>query len=136
MPPESYFTDDSMVRRVHREFVVGLAGPRTLLLQATHPVAFAGFFAHTGALDEPYERLARTAQVMDAITFGPPSMSVSLPSTATAVAPASSTTVAGSFTATGGSSTQVTVTDTVADEPPGVSVYENVSRDVPGGSLQ
>ena len=32
-------------------------GPRTLLLQATHPVAFAGFFAHTGALDEPYERL-------------------------------------------------------------------------------
>jgi uncharacterized protein (DUF2236 family) len=71
MPSESYFTDDSMVRRVHREFVVGLAGPRTLLLQATHPVAFAGFFAHTGALDEPYERLARTAQVMDAITFGP-----------------------------------------------------------------
>src|SRR4051794_41886515 len=60
-----------MVRRVHREFVVGLAGPRTLLLQATHPVAFAGFFAHTGALDEPYERLARTAQVMDTITFGP-----------------------------------------------------------------
>src|SRR5918997_1928830 len=70
MPPESYFTDDSMVRRVHREFVVGLAGPRTLLLQATHPVAFAGFFAHTGALDEPYERLRRTAQVMDTIMFG------------------------------------------------------------------
>ena len=70
-PQTTYFTDASMVRRVHREFVVGLAGPRTLLLQATHPVAFAGFFAHTGALDEPYERLARTAQVMDAITFGP-----------------------------------------------------------------
>src|SRR5215203_3058058 len=60
-----------MIRRVHREYVVGLAGPRTLLLQATHPVAFAGFFAHTGALDEPYERLARTAQVMDTIMFGP-----------------------------------------------------------------
>src|SRR5215210_3211946 len=59
-----------MVRRVHREYVVGLAGPRTLLLQATHPVAFAGFFAHTGALDEPYERLARTARVMDTIMFG------------------------------------------------------------------
>ena len=71
MPPESYFTHQSMVRRVHREFVVGLGGPRTLLLQASHPVAFAGFFAHTGALDEPYERLARTARVMDAITFGP-----------------------------------------------------------------
>src|SRR3954464_4720211 len=70
MPPETYFTDASMVRRVHREFVVGLAGPRTLLLQATHPVAFAGFFAHTGALDEPYERLPQNAKVMDGITFG------------------------------------------------------------------
>src|SRR5919202_5698642 len=66
-----YFSDDSILRRVHRENAGALAGPRTLLLQATHPVAFAGFFAHTGALDEPYERLARTAQVMDTIMFGP-----------------------------------------------------------------
>ena len=64
------FTDAAMVRRVHREYVVRLAGPRTLLLQAAHPVAFAGFFAHTGALDAPYERLARTARVIDAIIFG------------------------------------------------------------------
>ena len=42
---------------------MALGGRRTLLMQATHPVAFAGFFAHTGALDEPYERLNRTAQV-------------------------------------------------------------------------
>ena len=70
-PQTGYFTDASMVRKVHGEFAVRVAGPRTLLLQATHPVAFAGFFAHTGALDEPYERLARTAKVMDAITFGP-----------------------------------------------------------------
>jgi uncharacterized protein (DUF2236 family) len=60
-----------MLRRVHRESAVALSGPRALLLQAAHPVAFAGFFAHTGALDEPYERLNRTAQVMDAIAFGP-----------------------------------------------------------------
>lgn len=66
----SYFTDDSMLRRVHREYVVAFSGPRALLMQATHPVAFAGFFAHTGALDEPYERLNRTAQVMDTIAFG------------------------------------------------------------------
>ena len=70
-PQTSYFTDASMVRRVHREYAVRLAGPRTLLLQATHPVAFAGFFAHTGALDAPYERLARTARVIDAIIYGP-----------------------------------------------------------------
>ena len=65
-----YFDDDSLLRRVHREQVVALSGPRALLMQATHPVAFAGFFAHTGALDEPYERLSRTAQVMDTIGFG------------------------------------------------------------------
>jgi uncharacterized protein (DUF2236 family) len=70
MPQDGYFTDDSMLRQVHREFVVALSGQRALLMQATHPVAFAGFFAHTGALDEPYERLNRTAQVMDTIGFG------------------------------------------------------------------
>ena len=67
---DSYFTDESWVRRVHRENVVGLSGPRALLMQAAHPVAFAGFFAHTGALDEPYERLNRTAAVMNEIAFG------------------------------------------------------------------
>ena len=70
MAAASYFTDDSMLRRVHREWVVALSGPRALLMQATHPVAFAGFLGHTGALDEPYERLSRTAQVMDTIAFG------------------------------------------------------------------
>ena len=66
----SYFTDESMVRRVHREQVVGLGGPRALLMQAAHPLAFAGFFAQTGSLDEPYERLRRTAAVLELITFG------------------------------------------------------------------
>ena len=71
MSEHSYFTDESMVRRVHREMAVAFSGPRALLMQAAHPVAFAGFFAHTGALDAPYERLNRTAVVMDAITWGP-----------------------------------------------------------------
>jgi uncharacterized protein (DUF2236 family) len=70
MAVEGYFSDASMLRRVVSERVVALAGPRTLLLQAAHPVAFAGFFAHTGALDEPYRRLERTAQVMNTIAFG------------------------------------------------------------------
>jgi uncharacterized protein (DUF2236 family) len=50
--------------------LTGLSGPRALLVMAAHPVAFAGFFAHTGALDDPYARLARTARVMDTIAFG------------------------------------------------------------------
>jgi uncharacterized protein (DUF2236 family) len=67
---DGFFTDDSMLRRVQREQVVGLSGPRALLMQAAHPVAFAGFFAHTGSLDAPYERLERTARVLGLIGFG------------------------------------------------------------------
>ena len=68
--PAGYFTDDSMMRRVYRERAMALAGPRALLMQAAHPLAVSGLLAHTSALDEPYERLARTAEVMSTITFG------------------------------------------------------------------
>ena len=66
-----YFDDRSIIRRVHREHVVRLYGRRALLLQAAHPLAFAGLMAHTGAMDAPYQRLARTARVIHAVTFGP-----------------------------------------------------------------
>ena len=56
--------------------------------------------------------------VTEAIAFGPPSGSVSLAKTSIAVAPESSATVLVSSTADGLSSTQVTVTATVAVEPP------------------
>ena len=49
---------------------MALAGPRALLMQAAHPLAVSGLLAHSSALDEPYERLARTAEVMSTITFG------------------------------------------------------------------
>jgi uncharacterized protein (DUF2236 family) len=65
-----YFSDDSAIRRVYRERALVLAGPRALLMQAAHPLAVSGLLAHTEALDEPYERLERTAEVMSAITFG------------------------------------------------------------------
>jgi uncharacterized protein (DUF2236 family) len=65
-----YFDSTSVARRVHREQAVGLGGPRALLMMAAHPVAFEGFFLHTGALGDPYERLRRTGVVMDTITFG------------------------------------------------------------------
>jgi uncharacterized protein (DUF2236 family) len=70
MSGTSFFTNESMIRRVQRESVVALSGPRTLLMQAAHPVAFAGFFAHTGALDDPYGRLERTVRVLGLIGFG------------------------------------------------------------------
>ncbi len=68
---DSYFTNLSMIRRVQRERAVALSGPRALLMQAAHPLAVAGLLAHSSALDDPYVRLARTAEVLNAITFGP-----------------------------------------------------------------
>jgi uncharacterized protein (DUF2236 family) len=65
-----YFDDDSMFRRVNRERAVALSGPRALLMQAAHPLAVFGLLAHSTALDEPYERLARTAKTMNTIAFG------------------------------------------------------------------
>jgi uncharacterized protein (DUF2236 family) len=65
-----YFSDRSMIRRVMRERAVALSGPRALLMQAAHPLAVAGLLAHSGSLDDPYDRLARTAEVMNTITFG------------------------------------------------------------------
>src|SRR4051812_15418566 len=70
MSTDGYFTDASMLRRVNRERVLALAGPRALLMQAAHPLAVAGLLAHSTALDEPYERLARTAKVLGTIGFG------------------------------------------------------------------
>ena len=67
---EHYFDDTSLLREVVGHRLTGLSGPRALLVMAAHPVAFAGFFAHTGALDDPYARLQRTATVMDAVAFG------------------------------------------------------------------
>ena len=59
-----------MIRRVHREQIVALGGPRALLMQAAQPVAFAGFFASTGALENPYPRLERTAAALNTVMFG------------------------------------------------------------------
>ena len=65
-----YFNENSMIQRVHRERALGLYGPRALLMQAAHPLAVSGLLAHTTTLDEPYDRLARTAEIMNTIYFG------------------------------------------------------------------
>jgi uncharacterized protein (DUF2236 family) len=68
--PTGYFDNESMIRRVQRERAVALAGPRALLMQAAHPLAVSGLLAHSEALEDPYVRLARTAEVLSVITFG------------------------------------------------------------------
>lgn len=64
------FSEDSPIRRVHRERVLALYGPRALLMQAAHPDAVKGLLSHSSGLESPYERLARTAAVMDVVHFG------------------------------------------------------------------
>lgn len=68
---DGVFHDDAIIRRVYREQVMMLAGPRALLMQAAHPVAWAGFYEQTASKDEPYERLHRTAQIVELVTYGP-----------------------------------------------------------------
>src|SRR3954467_11876924 len=72
-PHESgYFpAGESVLRRVHGERAVGLLyGQRALLLQATHPVAFTGLVGSMSGLDAPFERLVRTAKIMETVYFG------------------------------------------------------------------
>ena len=66
---DGYFASDSMLRRVQGERVLMISGPRALLMQAADPLAVEGLLAHTTGMDEPYQRLERTAEVMSAIGF-------------------------------------------------------------------
>jgi len=68
---EGIYDDDAVIRHLYREHVMVLVGPRALLMQAAHPVAWAGFYAQTTSKDEPYERLQRTAQIVELVTYGP-----------------------------------------------------------------
>lgn len=62
---------ESVLRRVHGARIVGFTyGQRALLLQATHPLAFAGLIASTQGLEAPFKRLAHTAEVMERVFFG------------------------------------------------------------------
>lgn len=61
----------SVLRRVHGARIVGvLYGQRALLLQATHPLAFAGLLANTTGLEAPFRRLTHTAKTMETVFFG------------------------------------------------------------------
>jgi uncharacterized protein (DUF2236 family) len=67
---DGYFGESSMFRAINRERAVALSGPRALLMQAAHPLAVFGLLAHSSAMEEPYDRLARTAETMNTIAFG------------------------------------------------------------------
>jgi uncharacterized protein (DUF2236 family) len=64
------FDDSSAIRRIARESVLLLGGPRALLLQAAHPLVAAGIVDHSGYRDDPWRRLARTMTALYTIVFG------------------------------------------------------------------
>lgn len=67
---ESYFEDDSLIRRVNDELVVAFSGGRALMMQAAHPVMFEGFYQETSSSSDIHGRLRRTAYVMNTIYYG------------------------------------------------------------------
>jgi uncharacterized protein (DUF2236 family) len=70
---DGYFPrGQSVLRRVHGARIVGLVyGQRALVVQATHPLAFAGLMANTNGQSTPFQRLAHTAKTMETVFFGP-----------------------------------------------------------------
>src|SRR5512140_3270038 len=64
------FGPDSVTWRVHADPLMGVAGLRALLLQALHPVAMDAVDQHSDFRDDPWGRLARTAEYIGVTTYG------------------------------------------------------------------
>ena len=64
------FGPRSLVWRVHRDRSFPLAGMRSLMVQALHPLAMAGVDQHSGWRQDPVGRLAATSAYLATITFG------------------------------------------------------------------
>jgi uncharacterized protein (DUF2236 family) len=64
------YTPDSVIWRVHREQVLMLGGGCSLLLQATHPLALAGFLEHSNYSEDPWGRLWRTSEAVGTAIYG------------------------------------------------------------------
>jgi uncharacterized protein (DUF2236 family) len=67
---EGLFEAGSAIRRVNREAVLLLAGPRALLMQLAHPLVAAGVAEHSDFLRDPLGRLLRTLDRTLGVVFG------------------------------------------------------------------
>jgi uncharacterized protein (DUF2236 family) len=56
---------------MQRERLVRLSAPRALLLQAAHPLVWAGLLDYGRALGPAHNRLNRTAAMLGIAAFGP-----------------------------------------------------------------
>lgn len=60
----------SVVWRVNRDRVFPLAGVRSLMMQALHPLAMAGVAQHSNWRQDPFGRLAATSSYLLVTTYG------------------------------------------------------------------
>ncbi len=64
------FGPRSLVWRVHRDRSFPLAGVRSLMVQALHPLAMAGVAQHSDWRRDPFGRLAATSGYVLTVTYG------------------------------------------------------------------
>src|SRR5713226_4641052 len=64
------FGPHSLVWRVHRDRTFPLAGMRSLMVQALHPLAMAGVAQHSNWRKDPFGRLAATSSYLLTTTYG------------------------------------------------------------------
>lgn len=64
------FGPGSIVWRVHRDRSFPLAGMRSLMVQALHPLAMAGVAQHSDWKRDPFGRLAATSGYVLTVTYG------------------------------------------------------------------
>ena len=67
---EGLFGPRSVVWRVNRDRVFPLAGMRSLMVQALHPLAMAGVAQHSTWKQDPFGRLAATSSYLLTTTYG------------------------------------------------------------------
>jgi uncharacterized protein (DUF2236 family) len=67
---QGLFGPESLVWRVHRDRSFPLAGMRSLMVQALHPLAMAGVAEHSNWQQDPFGRLAATGGYVLTVTYG------------------------------------------------------------------
>ncbi len=67
---QGLFGPQSLVWRVHRDRSFPLAGIRSLMVQALHPLAMAGVAEHSTWQQNPFGRLAATGGYILTVTYG------------------------------------------------------------------
>jgi len=70
MTSPGLFPADAVIRKVDRELVLLLGGPRAVLMQLAHPLVARGVAEHSDFAVDPFARLERTLNATYTVVFG------------------------------------------------------------------